>query len=78
MVEISFKTERNHPVAESTATTTIEETKAIEFADRVMAEYYEIEKNIFKLNSIEATQFLVDTLERVIADLESDRVREVG
>ena len=65
-------------MAESTATTTIEEAKAIEFADRVMTEYYEIEKNIFKLNSIEATQFLVDTLKRVIVDLERDIVREVG
>ena len=65
-------------MAESTATTTIEETRAIEFADRVMAEYYEIEEKIFKLNSIEATQFLVDNLKEIIADLERDRVREVG
>ena len=56
----------------------IEKAKAIEFADRVMAEYDEIEEKIFKLNSIEATQFLIQTLKSVIADLESDRVRGVG
>lgn len=51
-------------------------SKAIEFADRVMAKYYEIEEKIFKLNTIKATQFLVDTLKEVIAFLEADSVRE--
>ena len=53
------------------------DAEEIKVADRIMAEYYEIEENVFKLNSVEATQFLVDTLKRVIADLERDSVREV-
>lgn len=64
-------------MAESTENST-PDAEVIKDADRIMEEYYEIEKNIFKLNSIEATKFLIGTLKAVIADLDTDMVRGVG
>ena len=53
------------------------DAEAVKVADQIMAEYYEIEERIFKMESIEATKFLIATLKSIIADLESDRVRGV-
>lgn len=77
MVEIPIKIERTHPVAESTEIS-IEEAESVKVADRIMAEYYEIEAKVDEIGDYELALFLHNTLKRVISDLERDSVMRVG
>lgn len=52
------------------------DAEAIKVADKIMTEYYEIEEKVFKLNSIEATQFLIQTLKEVIIELGGEKMLE--
>ena len=52
------------------------DAEAIKVEDRIMEEYYRIEEMVFKLNSIEATQLLVDALKEVIIELGGESLLE--
>ena len=64
-------------MTESTANSN-PDAEAVKVADRIMAEYYEIEAKVDELGNYELALFLHDELKRVIADLERDSVRRVG